>query len=179
MRRFLALAAFAALAAIPLASAAQQPARGKPAFSLHSPSFPKDGPIPRRYSKEGDDVSPSLLWSDAPEGTKEFALIVDDPDAARAEPWVHWVAYGISGDAQLLAEGTKTGFVAGKNDFGETRYGGPMPPPGHGVHHYRFKIYALDVPLNASPGLTKAELLHAMGGHVIATAEFVGTYERK
>ncbi|HVT29153.1 MAG TPA: YbhB/YbcL family Raf kinase inhibitor-like protein, partial [Lacipirellulaceae bacterium] len=117
-------------------------------FELTSSAFKRGAPIPRKYTGEGDDASPPLAWSAAPPNTKEFALICDDPDAPSAEPWVHWVIYGIPADVSGLPEGVKTNeaklakpVVArqGKNSFtsGATvGYRGPMPPPGHGVHHY-------------------------------------------
>ena len=148
-------------------------------IEVRSTAFAANGQIPRKYTKEGEDVSPPLKWGQPPPGTKEFALINDDPDAPRAHPWVHWVAYKIPGEARELPEGAKSGYAAGTNDFGEAQYGGPMPPPGHGVHHYHFKLYALDAPIDAAPGIKKGELLRLMEGHVLATGELVGTYERK
>lgn len=147
-------------------------------LALSSSAFEAGGKIPTKYTGEGADVSPPLRWTGAPAATREFALVCDDPDAPRKEPWVHWVAYRISPERAGLEEGATTGFVAGLNDFGRPGYGGPMPPEGHGVHHYRFKLYALDVVLDADPGLRKAELLAKIRGHVIAEGELVGVYER-
>jgi hypothetical protein len=148
--------------------------------------FEPNQPIPRRHAGEGRDLSPTLAWEGVPEGTKQFALIVDDPDAPRAEPWVHWVAYGIGPECTSLPEGIPTSphvsepvdLLQGKNSWDKVGYGGPAPPPGHGVHHYHFKLYALDTALALKPGLSKEELLKAMEGHVLADAELVGTYER-
>lgn len=156
-------------------------------MKITSPAFEPNQPIPRRYTGEGPDESPELAWSDAPQGTAEFALIVDDPDAPRPEPWVHWVLYKIPANATRLAPGVEktgtpqepAGVLQGKNSFGKLGYGGPMPPPGHGVHHYHFKLYALKAPLKAAAGMTKEELLAAIKGHVLAEAELIGTYERK
>ncbi len=121
-----------------------------------------------------------------PEGTKQLALIVDDPDAPRDEPWVHWVIYGLPGEleglpqdlphAKTLSEPIHA--VQGVNDFKKTGFGGPAPPKGHGVHHYHFKIYALNEALDLEPGLTKQQLRAAMNGHILAEGELVGTYER-
>jgi Raf kinase inhibitor-like YbhB/YbcL family protein len=148
-------------------------------LKMSSSAFEPGGRIPKKYTGEGPDLSPPLSWSGAPEGTAELALICDDPDAPRKEPWVHWVLYKISADRVSLQEGRPEGAIEGRNDFGRHGYGGPMPPRGHGVHHYHFKLYALDQQLSINkPGATKAEILRAMEGHVIAQAELLGTYER-
>ncbi|GIW73027.1 MAG: hypothetical protein KatS3mg102_2569 [Planctomycetota bacterium] len=150
-------------------------------LSLSSPAFSPGGRIPRRYAYrgEGDNVSPPLRWSGAPAGTRSFALICDDPDAPRAEPWVHWVVYNIPAEATELPEGSAGGAALGVNDFEEQGWGGPMPPRGHGTHHYHFKLYALDTLLEPRAGMTKKGLLRAMQGHILAEAELVGTYERR
>jgi Raf kinase inhibitor-like YbhB/YbcL family protein len=148
-------------------------------FSLTSPAFAANSPIPRKYTGEGEDISPPLAWSGAPREAKELALICDDPDAPTPTPWVHWVVYGISSTQRELPEGAHEHLTQGHNDFHKIGYGGPMPPPGHGVHHYHFHLYALDTPLHAGPGLTKEQLLAAMRGHILAESELVGTYERR
>lgn len=155
-------------------------------ITIDSPSFARGGAIPRRYTGDGEDVSPQLDWTGIPEGTRELVLIVDDPDAPRAEPWVHWVVYKIPADADGLGEDAgggdgaalPVGALQGRNDFGATGYGGPAPPRGHGTHHYHFTLYALDIPLDVVPGADKAGLLMAMEGHILARGELVGTYER-
>ncbi len=146
---------------------------------LSSHAFEPGGTIPRKHTGEGQDVSPALNWSGLPEGTREISLVCDDPDAPRPEPWVHWVVYKIPADLSGLPEGSAQGALEGENDFGRTGYGGPMPPRGHGVHHYHFKVYALDVELEETAGLTKDQLLEAMEGHILDEGELVGTYERK
>jgi len=148
-------------------------------LTVRSGAFVAGAAIPSKYTGEGEDVSPPLEWSGVPANAKELALICDDPDAPRAEPWVHWVAYKIAASSTGLSEGARSGFVAGHNDFGQTGYGGPMPPRGHGVHHYHFKLYALDQPLDAAPGLRKSDILKAIRGHVVGQGELIGTYERK
>lgn len=161
---------------------------GKPmAMTVESKAFGPNQPIPKKYTGEGEDKSPPLAWSNVPEGTNEFALICDDPDAPTPEPWVHWVIYKIPAGTRDLPEGipnTETlanpaGAMQGKNSWPKTGYGGPMPPRGHGVHHYHFKVYALNAPLDVKPGLDKKGLLKAMAGYVLAEGELVGTYERK
>jgi Raf kinase inhibitor-like YbhB/YbcL family protein len=156
------------------------------AIVVESSIFLNDEAIPARYTGDGEDISPPLRWSGLPPGTREVALICDDPDAPRAEPWVHWVLYGLSPEVLALPEdlprkeslGFPAGARQGRNDFGSTGYGGPAPPPGHGVHHYHFRVYALDAPADVAPGATKAELLAAMDGHVLDVGELVGTYRR-
>lgn len=155
-------------------------------ITITSSAFQANQPIPRRHSGEGEDVSPALGWSNLPAGTKELALIVDDPDAPTAEPWVHWVLYKIPADTQGLDENitpslnvsSPPGVLQGKNSWGKVGYGGPMPPPGHGTHHYYFKLYALDTNLDLAPGADKKALLNAMSGHILAEGELIGTYQR-
>jgi Raf kinase inhibitor-like YbhB/YbcL family protein len=153
------------------------------ALSLRSSAFAANGSIPEKYTCEGDDVSPPLAWSDAPAGTKSFALIVDDPDApdpkAPRVVWVHWVLYNLPADATALSEGAASlpaGAKQGTNDFKRVGYGGPCPPVGR--HRYFHKLYALDVVLPDLGSATKAQLEQAMKGHILGSAELVGTYEK-
>ena len=147
-------------------------------MQLTSEAFKPNGRIPKMYTGEGADVSPPLAWSGAPAATREFVLICDDPDAPTPEPWVHWVVYGISPTVTALPQGNALGAKEGRNSWGRIGYGGPMPPPGHGVHHYHFRLYAMDRPLDLPPGADKKAVLAAMKGHVLAEAELVGKYER-
>lgn len=158
-------------------------------LSIHSTAFQKGQPIPAKYTDDGEDVSPPLSWDPPPEGTRQLALICDDPDAPSPEPWVHWVIYGIPADASELPEGVPESqriaspvtALQGKNSWTSGQmigYRGPAPPRGHGVHHYHFKLYALDREPDLEPGLTKAQLLQAIEPHVIATGELIGTYSR-
>jgi Raf kinase inhibitor-like YbhB/YbcL family protein len=149
------------------------------AVQISSDAFEPGGAIPKKHAGEGQDISPPLSWSGLPEGTKEIALICDDPDAPRPDPWVHWVVYKIPADRRGVPEGSTQGALEGTNDFDRMGYGGPMPPIGHGVHHYRFRIYALDTELKTTAGLSKDQLLEAIEGHVLDEGELVGTYERK
>ncbi len=156
------------------------------AVMIQSPEFENSQAIPKRFTGDGEDISPQLTWSGVPEAAKELALICDDPDAPRAEPWVHWVMYKIPAGATGLPENVAqadtppapAGALQGKNSWGRIGYGGPAPPPGHGVHHYHFKLYALDITLSVGPGLDKRQLLAAMQGHIIAQGELIGTYQR-
>jgi Raf kinase inhibitor-like YbhB/YbcL family protein len=158
-------------------------------LTLRSEAFEHDQPIPRKYTGEGIDVSPPLAWDHVPEKTCEFALICDDPDAPTSEPWVHWVIYHLPASLRSLPENIATearlndpkGAMQGLNSWSSGRkigYRGPLPPPGHGVHHYQFRLYALDAPLTLEPKADKAALLKAMTGHVIEDALLIGTYER-
>lgn len=151
-----------------------------------SSAFEQNQRIPVKHTGDDVDISPAIAWSGAPAGTKEFALIMDDPDAPRPEPWVHWLIYKIPAETARLEQNIPTdsklndptGALQGANSWDKYGYGGPLPPKGHGVHHYHFKVYALDAPLDVKPGLSKDELLKAMEGHVIGRGELIGTYER-
>jgi len=153
-------------------------------MKLTSPSFEVGGEIPRRHTCQGEDVSPELAWADVPAGAKTLALVVDDPDApdpaAPKTTWVHWVVFDIPATATGLPEGAGAGLPAGgraaKNDWGRAAWGGPCPPVGR--HRYFFKLYALDVSVPAERVDTKAALEKAMQGHVLASAELMGTYAK-
>jgi len=155
------------------------------ALSIRSKAFEPGKAIPPRHTGDGEDVSPPLTWSGVPPAAKELALIMDDPDAPRPKPWVHWVIYKVPADAAGLPEAVAkkaelsqpAGAVQGKNTWGRIGYGGPAPPKGR-VHHYHFKLYALDAPLDVKPGLDKPALLAAMSGHILAQGELIGTYQR-
>ena len=151
-------------------------------LSLGSTAFKAGGAIPEKYTGEGEDVSPPLAWSNVPEGTRSFAIFCHDPDAplvtARGDyGFVHWVAYNIPASVDSLAEGSD-GYTAGGNDFQKQGYGGPMPPPGHGQHHYYFWILALDSEPGLPEGLSLAELLEKAEPHLLGMNRLIGTYER-
>ena len=145
-------------------------------FTLTSTAFGDGRAIPLEFSCDGDDVAPPLAWSDPPAGTKTFALIADDPDAP-AGTWVHWVLFNMPGSATTASDGAAQA-TPGRNDFQRTGYGGPCPPPGK-PHRYYFKLYALDTRLSLRAGATKADVERAMQGHVLATAQLMGTYGRR
>jgi Raf kinase inhibitor-like YbhB/YbcL family protein len=156
-------------------------------ISITSTAFAAGKPIPKKFTGEGEDLSPPLAWSNVPKGTQELALICDDPDAP-AGTWVHWVLYKIPAETTSLPEGlprektlkTPAGAVQGVNSFSTDNVGyrGPMPPPGHGTHHYHFKIYALDKPVSSPPGVDKKTLSAEIHEHVLDKGELVGTYQR-
>lgn len=152
------------------------------ALDVSSPAFQEGSTIPTKYSCQGQDVSPALQWSEPPEGTNSFALIMDDPDAPGGV-FTHWVLFNIPSDSRGLPEAVPThaelptGTLQGKNDFGKAGYGGPCPPPG-APHRYRFTLYALDQPLTLKAGVSKNQLLEAMKGHILAQGQLTGTYQR-
>jgi Raf kinase inhibitor-like YbhB/YbcL family protein len=155
-------------------------------LDITSSAFGNGQRIPVEHTKDGSDHSPALEWSKIPAATRSLAMICDDPDAPREDPWVHWVIYNMPATLRSIPERVSPserpaevpGASQGKNDFGDLGYGGPQPPHGHGTHHYHFKLFALDTTLDLPPGATKKELLDAIKGHVRATGEIVGTYSR-
>lgn len=155
---------------------------------LESSAFGDNQSIPKKYTGDGDDVSPPITWGELPADTRELALICDDPDAPTAEPWVHWVIYNVPPDAGHLPENVPPqpkldslgGALQGVNSWTSGRtvgYRGPAPPPGK-IHRYRFHLYALDAPLEAAGELDKNALLRAMQGHVVGEGLLRGTYRR-
>ena len=150
-------------------------------MQIVSSAFEHGGPIPERHTGDGDDISPALSWTNAPEGTRQFALICHDPDAPLIKPgsygFVHWVLYNIAGSANGLDEGVGD-YMRGINDFGNEAYGGPMPPEGHGAHHYFFWLLALDAAPELPAGLEMWQLLDKIEPHVIGMNRLMGTYSR-
>lgn len=153
-------------------------------FVLSSPAFKHNSEIPVQYTCEGKDISPPLNWQGAPNGTKSFAIVVDDPDApdpaAPKMTWVHWVVFNIPANVSSLppnAHNLPDEVHEGHNDWKVSGYRGPCPPIGR--HHYHHKIYALDTLLPDHGITTKADLEKAMKGHILSQAELVATYEKK
>lgn len=150
-------------------------------LKLSSPAFTDGDRIPQRFARDGANLSPPLEWSDLPEGTKSLALIVEDPDAPRGM-FRHWAVFDIPPDRSGLPEDAGRGSSAlhhGANDFGNTHYDGPQPPPGHGEHHYHFKLAALDIDhLEIGDRRRAEEVWEAAEPHVIAEAELVGLFGR-
>ncbi len=147
-------------------------------MKLSSPAFPNAGPIPPEFTCDGEDRSPPLEWTEVPEGTKSFALVLDDPDAP-AGLWTHWVLWDIPPDTRSLPSASAPGGlpgIHGANSWGNARYQGPCPPPG--THRYRFQLFALDRRLGLRPGSSPAHLKKALGEHVLGEARLQGTYRR-
>ena len=150
-------------------------------MAMMSSAFVAGASIATKYTCDGEGLSPPLQWDPPPSVTQSLALIVEDPDAPSGT-FVHWVLYGLPPSQRSLPEGVSTderpatGGLNGQNSAGKLGYTPPCPPSG--VHRYFFRLYALDVNLNATPGWTKDELLQAMSGHILGQAELMGTYSR-
>lgn len=151
-------------------------------LEISSASFPVGGTIPKKYTCDGQDLSPALTWSGAPENTKAFALIADDPDAP-VGTWTHWLVWNIPASTHELPENaSKSRAITeaarqGTNDFKKPGYNGPCPPPGK-PHRYFFKLFALDGNLDLKSGATRKEVDAALKGHVLARTEVMGRYGR-
>jgi hypothetical protein len=151
------------------------------AFGLTSTAFVHGDTIPKKYSCDGEDVSPPLQWSDPPPGTQSFALIVDDPDARGT--WDHWLIFNLPAGTLILPEAVPTegdlpdGSKQGHNSWQKLGYGGPCPP--RGPHRYYFKLYALDTVIDLTAGATKEKLLQAIEGRILAQTELMGKYTRR
>jgi Raf kinase inhibitor-like YbhB/YbcL family protein len=154
-------------------------------LTITSRAFAEGQAIPRRFTCEGEDVSPDLAWHGVPDGTRSFVLIVDDPDApdpaAPKMVWDHWLLYDLPAECGGLPEAVATanlpaGTKEGRNSWGRTGYGGPCPPIGR--HRYFHRLYAVDTRLDDLAQPTKDQILLAIEGHVLARTELVGTYEK-
>ena len=141
-------------------------------MQLTSTAFEDGQPIPAHNTCDGANSPPPLAWADIPDGTKSLALVLHDPDAPREGGFTHWLVYDIPADA-VVVKGTD-----GANGTGKTGYVGPCPPAGD-PHHYMFTLYALDVALGLKEGADRDEFLAAADGHILVSAELVGTYQRK
>ena len=160
------------------ADPAAPPASG---FSITTSAFQANGSIPPRFTCSGDNLSPALAWTDPPAGTQSFVLIVDDPDAPSGD-FDHWVVYDLPASVRQLPEGVSRnadpeGGSQGRNDFQESGYGGPCPPPGR-AHRYYFRLYALDRKLNLPGGASKANVEKTMKGHVTGQTDVMGRFKR-
>ncbi|HID23371.1 MAG TPA: YbhB/YbcL family Raf kinase inhibitor-like protein [Planctomycetaceae bacterium] len=158
-------------------------------FLLSSPAFAHGEPIPAKYTEDGLNVSPPMCWEGVPDGTRELALLCEDPDAPTAEPWVHWIVYQIAPSLGFLPEDLPprarlqrpVAVFQGRNSWHTGRtlgYRGPDPPYRHGAHRYVFRMIALDAQLKLNPGADRSALLSASAGHVLAETVLVGTYSR-
>lgn len=153
-------------------------------MEIRSPAFFIGATIPFKYTCDGDNLSPPLQWEAPPTGTKSFALIVDDIDAPN-KIFTHWVVYNMPPEAREIPEGIRDDSdlplmsKQGKNSYGQLGYGGPCPPPSDAAHRYFFKIFALDQLVDLPLDATKEQLIKAMEGHILDTAEVMGRYERQ
>lgn len=159
---------------------------GEESLSIESSAFAEGESIPDIHAAEGENISPPLQWSEGPEKTKSYVVVMEDPDVGQDPPFVHWLLYNIPADVTQLNEAVPPspqlakpqGALQGQNDAGAIGYFGPKPPVGDPAHHYHFQVFALDTELEISFGVARAELIAAMGGHVLAAAEVTGTYSR-
>jgi Raf kinase inhibitor-like YbhB/YbcL family protein len=145
-------------------------------FTLRSSTFQEGESIPRQFTCDGQDRTPPLAWVDPPEGTRSFALIMDDPDAPSGT-FTHWLLYDVPASTKEIADQSLGKTLP--NDFGRAGYGGPCPPPGHGAHRYFFTLYAVDVPALDVHGRIRQAFERALEAHALATARLMGRYERK
>lgn len=151
-------------------------------MTLQSSAFKDGQAIPRRFTCEGDNISPPLSWSEPPPGTQSLALVCYDPDAPHGT-FHHWAVFDLPADLRKLNENYSTAGIAGAreavSDFGKPGYGGPCPPKGHGVHHYHFELFALKVAkLDLPAGASVADVRKAAAGRALARDELIGTYQR-
>ncbi|HEX9463108.1 MAG TPA: YbhB/YbcL family Raf kinase inhibitor-like protein [Alphaproteobacteria bacterium] len=151
------------------------------AFAIRSPAFENGTPIPPKYTRDGENISPPLQWRDVPAGTESLALIIEDPDAPSGV-FRHWAVYNIKPTQKSLAEGMNgiraEAFGCGVNDFGNARYDGPQPPQDDDAHHYHFRLLALDVPsLDLLPTAKAGDVLATARDHMIDEVELVGTFK--
>jgi Raf kinase inhibitor-like YbhB/YbcL family protein len=160
---------------ISLAACAPSPAP----LQLSSSAFANEGTIPAKFTCDGSNISPALSWTEPPAGTKSFAIIIEDKYAPPAS-FIHWVIYNIPASTRALQEAVPTeaqlsdGSLQGKNSAGTPGYQGPCPPSG--THRYVFTLYALDSMLSLSGSANKLGLTLAMDGHILSTAELIGTF---
>lgn len=145
-------------------------------MKLKSPAFEENEPIPPIYTCDGDNINPHLDISEVPTNAQSLALIVDDPDAPGGT-FVHWMVWDIPPQIREIPEGEiSEGSIEGLNSAGRVGYIAPCPPSG--IHHYHFKLYALNKKLNVTQNITRAELEREMDGGIIEETELVGTYSR-
>lgn len=146
-------------------------------MKITSSAFENSDSIPAKYTCDGNDINPPLIFSDIPENAQSLVLIMDDPDAPMGT-WVHWIVWNIDPGARGIPENSvPKGSIEGKTSWGRSGYGGPCPPSG--THHYFFKLYALDTQLDLSSDADKPQLEQAMQGHILAQAELIGPYQRQ
>ncbi|MEK7165384.1 MAG: YbhB/YbcL family Raf kinase inhibitor-like protein [Patescibacteria group bacterium] len=146
-------------------------------MKLTSAAFRNNEYIPSKYTCDGEDKNPPLFISGAPKEAKSLVLIVDDPDAPNGD-WVHWTVFNIPPDVKEINENSVPhGAVQGRTDFAKPGYGGPCPH--NGIHHYQFKLYAIDAILNLQASAGKKDIEKFMNGHILAEDLLVGLYKRK
>jgi Raf kinase inhibitor-like YbhB/YbcL family protein len=146
-------------------------------LQVTSPVFAGNQMVPRKYTCDGDDVSPSLEWRSMSKTAKSVAVICDDPDAPSGN-FTHWIVYDIPPTVTKLEEGSSGGGTEGVNSFGNVGYGGPCPPAADAAHHYIFHVYALDLEHLGRAGMSRPEVDAAMKGHIVAEGRLTARYQR-
>jgi Raf kinase inhibitor-like YbhB/YbcL family protein len=160
---------------------------GPVVIHVRSDNFDERREIPEEHSAYHEGVSPPLGWSGLPPFTRSVVLMVEDPDSKNPKPFVHWLVYNIPANVDDLPQGVPPGptvpdiglAAQGQNSAGSVGYFGPKPPTGDPAHHYHFQVFAIDRILDLPPGATRAQLLHAMNGHVVGKGDLVGTYRER
>ena len=146
-------------------------------LQVSSSAFSEGDPIPKKYTCDGENISPPLEWSGQPRETKSVAIICDDPDAPSGN-FTHWVLYDVAGDTQKLPEGASGAGKEGQNSFNQIGFGGPCPPAKDGPHRYVFRVYALDIDSLGRSGMSQQDVEGAMRGHVLAKGQLMARYQR-
>ncbi|MEP7052467.1 MAG: YbhB/YbcL family Raf kinase inhibitor-like protein [Pseudomonadota bacterium] len=160
--------------------AAQHLAEGMvPTVEVRSIAFEADASLPISCTADGVGAAPPLHWTNVPEYTRSLVVICEDPDAPALEPFLHWLVYGIPADIDGVDAQSQHDWPSGQNGRGEVGFTPAAPPSGHGVHHYHFQVFALDVALDMKAGSERRDVLELMTGHVLAWGELVGTYQRE
>jgi len=150
-----------------------------PSIEVQSVSFEAGAPLPISCSVDGVGAAPALSFANVPEAAQSLLVICEDPDAPFLQPYVHWIVYGIPATAGGLDAQSQHDYLLGENGKSENGFAPAAPPPGHGLHHYHFQVFALDVPVELAAGAERDSVLDAAKGHVLAWGEIVGTYERE
>lgn len=145
-------------------------------MKISSPAFENNNPIPKRYTCDGENINPPLLFEDVPLQTQSLILIIDDPDAPIGT-FLHWLVFNIPPKTRLIEENSvPSGAIVGKNDFNQNKYSGPCPPSGE--HRYFFHLYALDTLLDLKENANLTEIKANIRDHLLAEAELIGLYQR-
>ncbi|MEX3774895.1 YbhB/YbcL family Raf kinase inhibitor-like protein [Pseudomonas sp. MYb118] len=176
------------LAALAVALCVQVPAQAQERFTVSMPGVTDNRLFTSVAASDasgcgGKNQSPALSWNAGPSGTQSYAIVMHDPDGQKGQGVDHWIHYGIKASTRQIppGAGTKSSFegAAGTNSKGSTGYIGPCPPVGDSSHHYIVQLYALDLAPDALPaGLTRAQLLEKIKGHVLRNSSVVRRYHR-
>jgi len=149
-----------------------------PEITVKSVAFEPDSALPVSCTVDGVGSPPPLTWAHVPEQTRSVAVVCEDPDAPLPKPFVHWLVYDIPAQVNAIDADSSGACRLGENSKKATGFAPVAPPPGHGLHHYHFQVFALDTALDLAPGAGRAALVERMAGHVLAWGELVGTYQR-